>query len=55
MQGGRNPNRIQKKLLSENGYDSNMWLYIKTKDGKLIFKSKDEKQTDGIRIIELDA
>ena len=41
MQGGRNPNRIQKKLLTDNGYDSHEWLYIKkTSDGELIFKNK---------------
>lgn len=41
MQGGRNPNRIQKKKLADNGYDPSEWLYIKMNaDGELIFKNK---------------
>lgn len=41
MQGGRNPNRIQKQMLTGNGYDSKEWLYIKQDaDGRFIFKNK---------------
>lgn len=50
MQGGRNPNRSQKKILADNGYDSSEWLYIKIEDGKLVFKNKTSDE-----IIRLDA
>ena len=51
MQGGRNPNRFQKKLLNKNGKDGREWLYIKiTQDNKLIFKHKETGE-----VIELSA
>ena len=52
MQGGKKPNRQQRKILNDNNYDANDWLYIKTgnKNTTLIFKHRSTGE-----VIELPA
>lgn len=49
MKQGKNPNREQKKLLVQNGYDWTEWVLIKTNVDSYEFRNK---TTNEVIVIE---
>lgn len=42
---GKNPNRLQKSLLMNNGYEWNEWLVIKVYSDSVLFRHKETEES----------
>lgn len=42
---GHNPNRLQKTMLRNNGYDWKEWLVIKTFNDSVLFRHKETNES----------